>query len=247
MPGRLQGRVALITGAARGQGPAEARLFAAEGATVALADILDTEGDAVAASIDGAAYHHLDVREPDHWQRVVDAILHAHGRLDVLVNNAGVFAAQPLDEMDLNAYRRIIDINQVGVFLGMRAVAPAMKAAARGAIINVSSIDALRGFPNSIAYGASKWAVRGMTRVAARELGPHSIRVNSIHPGAVDTDMLRDVPLVAQGGLKAVEALVPLGRVATVHDVARLVLFLASDDSAYCTGSEFIIDGGMLA
>ena len=247
MPGRLQGRVVLITGAARGQGPAEAQLFTTEGATVILADVRDAEGRDVAATIDRATYHHLDVRDPDHWKRVVDDALNTHNRLDVLVNNAGVFTSQPLDEMDPDDYRRVIDINQIGVFLGMRAVAPTMKAAAGGAIINVSSIDALRGFPNSIAYGASKWAVRGMTRVAARELGPHGIRVNSIHPGAVDTSMLRDVPLVAEGGLEAVEALVPLGRVATVHDVARLVLFLASDDSAYCTGSEFVIDGGMLA
>ena len=182
--GRLDGKVALISGAARGQGEAEARLFAAEGAKVVLADILDEEGTTVAKDIgDAAAYLHLDVTSEADWQAVVDKAIDRFGGIDVLVNNAGIFAINPLATTSLDEYRRIIEINQVGVFLGMKAVASHMAARASGSIINISSVAGLQGSMGTISYTASKFAVRGMTKVVAKELAPFGVRVNSVHPG----------------------------------------------------------------
>lgn len=168
-----------------------------------------------------------------------------HGKIDVLVNNAGIYMSGALTEMPLEDYRRIIDVNQVGVFLGMKHVAPVMIDNGSGSIVNISSIAGLRGGRGSIAYGASKWAVRGMTKSAAQELGQHGIRVNSIHPGLIDTAMLQQVPGIDSGGLDAFNRRIPLGRVAEAEEVAKLALFLASDESSYCSGAEFLIDGGM--
>jgi len=247
MTGRLDGKVALITGGARGQGAAEAQLFSDEGAAVVITDVLDRDGRQTASAIDNCSYQHLDVTNEGEWQAVVHDIVESHNKIDVLINNAGIYTSRPMTELSVDEYRRVIEVNQVGVFLGMKTIAAPMTAAGAGSIINLSSIAGLRGGPGVIAYAASKWAVRGMTKVAARELGPFGIRVNSIHPGLIDTAMLQQVPDVEAGRLDRWIRQIPLGRVAEAVEVARLALFLASDDSAYSSGSEFLIDGGMTA
>jgi 3alpha(or 20beta)-hydroxysteroid dehydrogenase len=244
--GRLEGKVALITGAARGQGADEARLFASEGASVVITDVLDDEGKQTAADIGAAAtFHHHDVTSEAEWTGIVEAVLAEHGQLDVLVNNAGILAIAPLVMTTEADYRRVIDVNQVGVFLGMKAVVPHMVERQRGSIINISSVAGLMGSPGMIAYGASKWAVRGMTKAVALEVASAGVRVNSIHPGIIDTPMLEEFE--KWGIMGAVMDRVPVGRTAEAVEVARLALYLASDDSAYSTGSEFVIDGGMTA
>ncbi|MDE0061956.1 MAG: SDR family oxidoreductase [Gammaproteobacteria bacterium] len=242
--GRLQDKVCLITGAARGQGAVEARLFASEGARVWLTDVRDGEGGAVAEEI-GGEYRSLDVRDAGAWEALVAEMLDASKRIDVLVNNAGIFQAKRLIETDLKDFDAVMAVNCTGVFLGMRAVAPAMAEAGRGSIVNISSIAGLGGARSAFAYSASKWAVRGMTKSAAFELGRRGVRVNSIHPGMIETEMLHQVAGYAEDGrmLRAV----PLGRVGEADEVARLALFLASDESSYSTGSEFIVDGGITA
>jgi 3alpha(or 20beta)-hydroxysteroid dehydrogenase len=242
--GKLDGRVALITGGARGQGAAEARLFASEGANVVVTDVLDDDGKKTAASVNGTYLHH-DVTDENRWKAVVDEIVGQHGRLDILINNAGIYRPEGLLDATLATYRQVIEINQVGVFLGMQAVAPAMMARKSGAIVNISSIAGLRGGGGSIAYVASKFAVRGMTKSAAGQLGPSGIRVNSIHPGLIETPMLHQVPGVDSGNIDRMLQRIPLRRVAEAEEVAKLALFLASVESSYCTGAEFVIDGGM--
>lgn len=245
--GRLDDKVALITGAARGQGAAEARLFAAEGARVYLSDVLDDEGAATAADIGAAAsYHHLDVTDGDAWIDLVEEIVEAEGRLDVLVNNAGIFRVMPTVLTSEAEYRQIIDINQVGTFLGMKTVIPTMVQAESGSIVNISSVAGLTGAAGTMAYAASKWAVRGMTKVAAKEVAPFGVRVNSVHPGIIDTPMMAEAT-VEGAMLERVVRAIPLGHVAGADDVANLVLYLASDESKYSTGSEFVVDGGMTA
>jgi 3alpha(or 20beta)-hydroxysteroid dehydrogenase len=242
---RLAGKVALLSGAARGQGATEARLFVAEGAQVVLGDVRDDEGRRLEDELgDAAAYVHHDVTDPGGWRTIVDTALDRFGRVDVLVNNAGIFAARPFTELRLEEYRQVIEVNQVGTFLGMQTVAPTMIAQNSGSIVNISSTAGLHGSSGTIAYTASKWAVRGMTKVAARELAPHGVRVNSVHPGAIDTAMLAGF----QGAVRdqLVQG-IPMGRMAEAEEVARLVLWLASDESSYSTGSEFVIDGGMTA
>jgi 3alpha(or 20beta)-hydroxysteroid dehydrogenase len=244
----LDGKVAVISGGARGQGEAEARLFAAEGARVVIADVLDEDGTTVAKDIGASAlYLHLDVTDELQWQAAVDKAIDAFGAIDILVNNAGIFAINPLATTSLEEYRRIIDVNQVGVFLGMKAVASHMTARATGSIINISSIAGLRGNPGTISYTASKFAVRGMTKVVSHELAPFGVRVNSIHPGLIETAMLKQISDVVPGGEERMKQNVPLGSLADADDVAKLALFLASDDSRYCTGAEFVVDGGMTA
>ncbi len=244
--GRLDGKVALITGGARGQGAAEARLFAEEGAEVVLTDILDDEGAQVAREVGGTYIHH-DVTSEDEWSAVVARTVELHGGLDVLINNAGIWITTPLIGGSLDDYRRVIDVNQVGVFLGMREAAPPMIERGGGSIVNISSIAGLRGGGNAFGYTASKWAVRGMTKGAAVALGRYNIRVNSIHPGLIDTAMLHQLPGVEAGNLDQMVQRIPLGRVAEADEVAKLALYLASDDSEYSTGSEFVVDGGMTA
>jgi 3alpha(or 20beta)-hydroxysteroid dehydrogenase len=244
--GRLDGKVALITGGARGQGADEARLFASEGASVVITDVLDDDGKQTAADIGSAAtFHHHDVTSEAEWTSVVEAVIAEHGQLDVLVNNAGVLAISPLVMTTEQEYRRVIDVNQVGVFLGMKAVVPHMCERQRGSIINISSVAGLMGSPGMIAYGASKWAVRGMTKAVALEVASFGVRVNSIHPGIIETPMLEEFE--KWGIMGAVMDRVPIGRKAEAVEVARLALYLASDDSAYSTGSEFVVDGGMTA
>jgi 3alpha(or 20beta)-hydroxysteroid dehydrogenase len=247
--GRLDGKVALISGAARGQGAAEARLFVAEGASVMVGDVLDDDGELVAKELgDRAAYCHHDVTSEAAWAAIVEATTSRFGRLDVLVNNAGVFKVVGMTNTTLDEYMRIVQINQVGVFLGMQAVAETMIAQRSGSIINISSIAGLVGGAGTIAYTASKFAVRGMTKVAAVELAPFGVRVNSVHPGLINTPMLHEAfGSNSDATIEAIGARVPNGRMATADDVAKLVLYLASDDSTYSTGSEFIVDGGMTA
>jgi len=245
--GRLEGRVALITGGSRGQGAAEGRLFVAEGASVVLADVRDAEGEALAEELgDRACHRHLDVRSESDWERAVERAVEDFGRLDVLVNNAGIVRAAPLEQMPLSTYMEVVEINQVGVFLGMRAVAPAMREAGGGSIVNISSNAGLEGVPGVIGYVASKWAVRGMTKSAALELGRYGIRVNSVHPGGVDTPMLQqdDFDSVDQDRVFGAQ---PIPRIGQPDEIAKLVLFLASDEISYSTGSEFVADGGMTA
>lgn len=241
---RLQGKVAVITGGARGQGAAEGRLFRSEGAEVYLTDVLVEEGKTTADDI-GATFLEHDVTDADRWAEVIAQVRAAHGRVDVLVNNAGVFRIAGLQETDRDLWETIISINQTGVFLGMQAVAPVMIAAGGGSIINISSIAGLRGAGTAFAYGASKWAVRGMTRGAAQELAHHHVRVNSIHPGIIDTPMAEEFDRAGVRDL--VESRIPMGHMAGADDVAKMALFLASDESSYCTGSEFVVDGGFTA
>jgi len=246
--GRLDDKVAIITGAARGQGAAEARLFAAEGAKVVLGDVLDEDGELVAKSIGAAAtYVHHDVTDETGWAALVEAARGAFGGVDILVNNAGILHSAPLLDTTVDEYMRVVTVNQLGTFLGMKAVAPAMAARGGGSIVNISSIAGLRGTQNLIAYGASKWAVRGMTKTAALEFAPMHIRVNSIHPGIIDTPMLSDLGIGAEPIKEAVATRIPLGEVAVPEQVAQLALYLASDESNHSTGSEFIVDGGITA
>ncbi|MGE4606066.1 MAG: glucose 1-dehydrogenase [Myxococcota bacterium] len=249
--GRLDGKVALISGAARGLGRAQAELFAAERAKVAVCDVRDAEGQAVANEIGAnAVYLHLDVTAEEEWAAAVTATTNEFGKLDVLINNAGIAESAPLAEMTLDSYRRVIDVNQTGVFLGMRAVIGPMTDAGGGSIVNISSIDGLIGMDNIISYVASKWAVRGMTKTAARELAPRGIRVNSIHPGFVLTQLAVEeeshlAPIHALLDAHA-SKLAPMGRPGKPEEIARLALFLASDESSYSTGSEFVADGGLV-
>jgi 3alpha(or 20beta)-hydroxysteroid dehydrogenase len=244
--GKLDGKVAIVTGGARGQGGAEATLFRAEGAEVVLTDVLHEQGASLAKEI-GATFIAHDVQSEEEWAEVVRQTTERHGRIDVLVNNAGIFHRAKLVDTDLATYRRIIDINQVGVFLGMRAVAPTMIEQGSGSIVNISSVAGLRAAPGGFAYGASKFAVTGMTKSAAMELARHGVRVNSIHPGMIDTDMMTDVTGGSAERHDRFARSVPLRRAAEPSEVANLALFLATDDSSYCTGSEFIVDGGMTA
>ena len=244
---RLDGKVVVISGAARGQGAAEARLFAAEGAKVLLGDVLDAEGQAVADAIgDAAHYQRLDVTDEGSWAGAIEAAENQFGPVTTLINNAGIFKLAPLTAVTKNEYQQVIDVNQVGVFLGMKAVASSMERAGGGSIINISSIDGLIGSSNSMAYVASKFAVRGMTKVAAIELGPLGIRVNSIHPGGIRTPMLTEAG-IDDAAADAMFGTVPLRRIGESEEVANLALYLASEDSSYSTGSEFVVDGGWTA
>ena len=248
--GRLDGKVALISGAARGMGQAEARRFAEEGAKVIVADLLDDEGEALAKDIgDAALFQHLDVTQEDQWVTAVDAATAAFGKLNVLVNNAGPVIPSPMRDLSLEHYRIVTEVNQTGVFLGMKSTTAAMEAAGGGSMINISSIDGMIGMDLVFAYVASKWAVRGMTKTAALELAPLGIRVNSIHPGFVHTSLGNPNPNEeSRAALDRYSARrVPLGRTGTPEDIARMALFLASDESAFSTGSEFVADGGFLA
>jgi 3alpha(or 20beta)-hydroxysteroid dehydrogenase len=245
---RLRDKVVLITGAARGMGEAAARRLAAEGAKVVVADILDDLGKAVADELgESARFVHLDVVSGEDWAEAIATTERELGRLDVLVNNAGILAFGGLADMPTDDYRRIIEVNQVGVFLGMQAAIPALERAGGGSIVNLSSVEGLGGGAFLTAYTASKFAVRGMTKAAAIELGPKGIRVNSVHPGAIRTDMV----LSQTGGDEAAEKWmakkVALKRMGQPEEVAALIAFLASDDSSYCTGAEFVVDGGATA
>jgi 3alpha(or 20beta)-hydroxysteroid dehydrogenase len=240
--GKLTDRVCLITGGARGQGAAEAALFAAEGGEVWITDVLDEQGTQLAESL-GLRYRHLDVSNETQWSEVVEEIVGESGGINVLVNNAGIFRSGRLVDTSTADFQRVMDVNCTGVFLGMRTVAPPMMASGGGSIVNISSLAGMRAAAGSLAYGTSKWAVRGMTKAAAVELARKGIRVNSIHPGLIETPMADEV---GPGQEKLIRR-TPLGRIAQAEEVAKMALFLASDDSSYSTGSEFLVDGGLNA
>jgi 3alpha(or 20beta)-hydroxysteroid dehydrogenase len=242
--GRLAGKVAIVTGAALGMGRAEAILFASEGATVFVADILDSAGQALAATHRNIHYIHLDVADEWQWVAQVKLVLEKAGKIDILVNNAALQWIALLEETTTEKYEQLIRVNQFGPFFGMRAVIPTMKSAKTGSIVNVSSIAGLGGLRGMTAYVASKFAVRGMTKVAALELGKYNVRVNSIHPGLVDTPMTQ-----RDGNEKLLEwgRATPFGRAGRPEEVAELALFLASDASSFCSGGEYACDGAASA
>jgi 3alpha(or 20beta)-hydroxysteroid dehydrogenase len=248
--GRLDGKVALITGGARGMGKSHVRHFVAEGARVVFGDVLDDKGAKVAAGLDeqSCRYIHHDVTSEAQWAAAVAAAVDTFGRLDALVNNAGVLKFAPIADMSLDEFRRILEVNAAGCWLGMKSVIEPMKAAGGGSIINISSIEGFTGAAGLSAYSASKFAIRGMTKVAARELGQFGIRVNSVHPGGVITSMiLSQAEAADQMDPEAFLKAMPLSRFAEPAEISRLVAFLASDESSYSTGSEFIADGGLLS
>ena len=246
---RMRDRVALITGGARGQGEAIAELFIAEGASVVIGDVLEEEGRVTAKRLgDRCRFVPLDVTSESSWAAAVDETVQAFGKLDSLVNNAGILHMAPLEETTSEAFRRVLEVNTVGVFLGMRVAAPRMVEAGGGTMVNTASVNAFVGVAGTTAYGASKWAVRGMTRTAAMELGPKGVRVNTVVPGSVET------PMIAPEGVDRMASMaqdafarLPLGRIGRPGEIASAVLFLSSDESSYCTGTEFVVDGGSLA
>ena len=235
---RLPNTVAIISGGARGMGAAHARAFVREGARVVIADVLDDEGRALAAELgDAVRYEHLDVTSESQWEAVVAATIDVFGTVDVLVNNAGIGNMAAIDKYTLEMWNAVLAVNLTGTFLGVKAVVPVMKAAKHGSIINISSVEGLRGSAGLHGYVASKFAVRGLTKSVAVELGRHNVRVNSVHPGFIVTSMTDQLEFANQQ--------VPLGRPAQPEEVSSLVVFLASEESAYSTGAEFVVDGGM--
>jgi 3alpha(or 20beta)-hydroxysteroid dehydrogenase len=248
--GRLDGKVALITGGARGMGKSHVRHFVAEGARVVFGDVLDDKGRYVADGLgpECCRYVHHDVTSEADWATAVATVTDVFGRLDVLVNNAGVLKFASIADMPLADFRRILEVNAVGCWLGMKAVIEPMKASGGGSIVNISSIEGFAGAAGLSAYSASKFAIRGMTKVAARELGQFGIRVNSVHPGGVLTRMTLEQASTYDpaDGAALLESL-PISRFAEPVEISRMVAFLASDDSSYSTGSEFVADGGILS
>lgn len=238
---KLQGKVAIITGAGSGMGAEEARVFAAEGAKVVITDINPEACRAVAEAIGPAAIAiEQDVADEASWAKVVDAALKAFGKIDILVNNAGLTKADTFDNTDAAFMRRMLDVNIVGSFLGMKAVRGPMKENGGGVIINIASGLAFTSLPGYFAYGISKWGVRGMTRLGAKELAPDNIRVVTVTPGAIETPSL--VPYVRENA----KTMIPIGRVGGSDEFARVVVFVASDDASYVAGTEIMVDGAMI-
>ena len=249
--GRLNGKVAIVSGGARGQGATEAKMFAREGAKVVLGDVLDEEGEQVEAQINEsggtATYVHLDVTREDDWRSAVDTAIDRYGKLDILVNNAGILISKGLEDTTVEDWDRIMEINAKGVFLGTKQAIPAMRRAGGGSIINISSTAGLVGSPNgSPSYTATKGAVRLLTKSTAIQYAKEGIRCNSVHPGPIDTEMIRHT-LTDPTRLEQRMQRLPLGRVGTPEDIAYGVLYLASDESSFVTGSELVIDGGTTA
>jgi len=243
--GVLDGKVAVVTGAARGQGLAHARRFAAEGASVVMVDVLGTEGKEAAQTMGQAAvFVERDVALAEAWDHIVDTAVSSFGGIDILVNNAGIHVNRAFEDTDEATFRRVLDTNLLGTFLGMKAVVPAMKARGGGSIVNTASAASFKAVPLSSAYVASKFAVRGLTRSAAMELGPFGIRVNSVSPGLIRSPMSEVLLRYHEDELVPN---IPLGRVGTPDDVAELMLFLVSDASKFISGTDHLIDGGTLA
>jgi len=248
--GRLEGKVALITGAGNGMGAAEARLFASEGANVVIADILDAEGRKVEADIKemgfSAKYVHLDVRNEDEWNDAIRETINTFEKLDILVNNAGILLRHIVEETSEEEWDLVQSVNSTGVFLGTKAAIPEMRKNGGGSIVNISSISGLVG-STATAYSASKGAVRLLTKSTAIQYGPENIRCNSVHPGIIDTDLIKDE--IINDPVERAKRLeqTPLNMIADADDVAYGVLYLASDEARYVTGSELVIDGGITA
>lgn len=239
--GRLEGTVAIVTGAAKGQGAAITHRFVAEGARVVLGDVLDREGTAVADALGPTArFAHLDVASEMDWRAAVRMAEGEFGRLTALINNAGIYLRANLAETALEEFQRVVTVNLTGCWLGTKMAAPAIARAGGGAIVNTASTAALRGLDARSAYCASKWAVRGLSKSTAIELAPQRIRVNTVCPGVIDTQMADD-------RARALVADQPIQRIGEPDEVARLMVFLVSEESAYCTGAEFVIDGGSTA
>ncbi|SFE12508.1 3alpha(or 20beta)-hydroxysteroid dehydrogenase [Lentibacillus persicus] len=244
--GKLDGKVAVITGGSRGQGSSHVRKFVEEGAKVVFSDILVDEGKALEKELgDNAKFMKHDVTKADEWEQVIAETEAIFGPVDILVNNAGIVVTKNFDELSDEEYRKVVEINQVSVFLGMKTVLASMKKAGGGSIINVSSINGLGGAAGNAAYDSSKFAVRGMTKSAALEFAEYGIRVNSVHPGVIQTPMIE-----GEGSKELVDQMketIPMKRTGQSEEMSKLILFLASDDSSYSTGSEFIADGGITA
>lgn len=244
---RLANKIAIITGGARGMGAETCRLFVAEGASVVIADLLEAEGLALAEELGQAAsFRRLDVSDEGDWQRLVNETVQRFGRIDVLVNNAAVLVFGAIEQLAKADFERALAVNLTGTFLGIHTVTPIMREQRAGSIVNISSVDGLRGVNALAAYVASKWGVRGLTKVAALELGPHGIRVNSVHPGGVDTQMSNPTG-ASREELAGQYRQVPLQRIGAPEEIARATLFLASDEASYCNGSELSVDGGAAA
>jgi 3alpha(or 20beta)-hydroxysteroid dehydrogenase len=243
----LKGKQAIVTGGSRGMGAATVRRLHEAGATVVASDILDDEGKALADELgDRVSYVHHDVTDEAGWISIVEETERQHGKLDVLVNNAGILKFNAIADTPIEELRQVLEINLIGTFIGMKHAIPAMKRAGGGSIVNLSSTEGLGGTLFCGAYTGSKFAVRGITKVAALENGADNIRVNSVHPGGIDTPMTRAV--VDDEGRKYIAAHVHgLKRMGQADEIAKLIVFLASDMSSYCTGAEFVIDGGATA
>ena len=238
----FQGRVFLISGGARGLGEAQARRLAASGARVVIGDVLVAEGRRLAAELgDNCSFQPLEVGDPAQWQAAV-ALACSQGALYGLVNNAGIFEPEPLLRTTVENFERQVRVNQLGTMLGMQAVVPALERTGQGSIVNISSTAGLRAAPGAFAYSATKWAVRGMTKAAAIDLAPRHIRVNSIHPGPIDTEMMRGC---SADETRSRTERIPMKRYGTADEVAGLVMYLLADDSRYMTGAELTMDGGM--
>jgi 3alpha(or 20beta)-hydroxysteroid dehydrogenase len=235
--GRVNGKVALISGGARGMGAWHARRLVEEGARVVIGDVLDEPGHHLSEELgENARFVHLDVTSFEDWQAAVQLAISEFGGLDVLVNNAGIMVAAPIEDYPIEGWHKIIAVNLTGVFFGIKAVIPAMRKAGGGSIINVSSTAGLVGLQGVAGYSASKFGVRGLTKGVALDLGQYNIRVNSVHPGAIDTAMIE--------GMNLTQERVALHRIGAPQEVSNLILFLASDESSFSTGSEFVVDGG---
>lgn len=247
MTNRFKGKVAVVTGGARGMGAATVRLFANEGAHVIIADVLDADGQALADQIgDAATFHHLDVSSEADWATLVSSVMAQHGRIDALVNNAAVVTFAPIVDLTAELIDRVLGINVKGAMLGLKHIGGIMCEAGRGAIVNISSVDGLRGANSLSLYSSSKWAVRGMTKTAALEFGHRGVRVNSVHPGGVNTMMGNPQGLTGADVNFGYER-VPLQRIGEPEEIAAASLFLCSDDASYITGAELAVDGGWAA